>query len=240
MIAALGIVATMAWVYTLSGAAVTAPMGAVAMQHMAWSPAHALLMFAMWWIMMIAMMLPAAAPVALLFAAINRRKRDAAGAFVPTAVFLAGYLAMWGAFSLVATAAQWALDVSGLMSASMATDSERLGGAILMAAGIYQFSPAKTGCLRHCQSPVAFLSRHWHKGAAGALRMGMQHGAYCVGCCWFLMALLFFSGVMNVYWIAGLTLYVAMEKTVRLGHWLRATSGAALGAWGAAIVISTF
>lgn len=239
MIAALAIVAAIAWTYTISGAGVMAPTMHMALRRMPWSVTHAVLMFAMWWIMMIAMMLPATAPTALLFAAINRR-REAPGVYVSTGIFMAGYLCVWAGFSLAATAMQWQLDALGMLSGSMALHSAWLGGAILLAAGLYQFSRIKHACLRHCQNPVRFISRHWRPGAAGAFRMGAEHGGYCVGCCWFLMALLFFGGVMNPYWIAGLTLYVAMEKLFREVRWLGYASGAVLAVGGAYVIAQTF
>ena len=247
VMAALGIVAALAWAYTLSGATGMAPMAeegmamaGMAMRHLPWSSTTALLMFAMWWVMMIAMMLPSAAPVALLFAAINRRRNGPPDVFVPTGVFVAGYLAMWAGFSLIATLAQWGLDVVGLLSQSMAVGSARVGGAFLLAAGVYQLSPVKKACLRHCQNPVMFISRHWRPGAGGAFRMGVVHGAYCLGCCWFLMALLFFGGIMNFFWIAGLALYIAAEKMIRHGQWVTYLTGGVLAACGVLVVIRTF
>jgi predicted metal-binding membrane protein len=114
------------------------------------------------------------------------------------------------------------------------------GGALLFAAGVYQLTPIKRACLRHCRSPLTFLSTHWRQGARGALRMGLLHGAYCVGCCWFLMGLLFFGGVMNLYWIAGLALFVLFEKVVPAGHWLGYAVGIALLVWGSVTLIGAF
>jgi len=114
------------------------------------------------------------------------------------------------------------------------------GGVLLLAAGVYQLTPIKHACLRHCRSPLAFLSIHWRRGARGALRMGLEHGAFCVGCCWFLMGLLFFGGVMNLYWIAGLALFILLEKTVPAGHWLGYATGVALLVWGAGMLALAF
>jgi predicted metal-binding membrane protein len=147
-----------------------------------------------------------------------------------------GYLATWAAFSLVATLAQWALERKGLLAPSLVSTSVWLSAGILVAAGIYQLTPLKRACLRHCRSPLAFISTHWRQGARGALRMGVVHGVFCVGCCWFLMALLFFGGVMNLYWIAGLALFVLFEKTVPAGHWLEYATGVILLVWGAGIL----
>ena len=163
------------------------------MDPMPWSTSDAALMFAMWWVMMIAMMVPSAAPMVLLFTAIKRKQAASVSPSVEAWVFLGGYLLIWAGFSLVAALAQWGLERAGLLSMAMASTSAMFGGVILLAAGLYQFTPVKSACLRYCQSPVLFLSRHWRPGAAGALRMGLRHGGYCLGCCWFLMALLFVS-----------------------------------------------
>jgi len=220
VVVALVLITIMAWVYTLAGAgmkmnafemtAMVRSMSAMGMEVMAWSPVYAALIFMMWWIMMIAMMLPSAAPMLLMFAKINRARRKDSTMFVPTAVFLAGYLASWA----------W------------------LGAAILLAAGCYQFSTIKYVCLRHCRHPIQFITVHWRDGTAGAFRMGLVHGALCLGCCWFLMGLLFFGGIMNVYWIAGLAIYVLAEKLLPLGHWLGYAAGAALCLAGGALVVA--
>ncbi len=203
----------------------------------AWTPAYAVLVFLMWWVMMIAMMTPSAAPMILLHAAVKRKTEPAADAAVLSAVFLGGYLAVWALFGAGATALQWALELRGLVSpAMMALTSTALGGLILLAAGLYQFTPVKHACLAHCRSPAHFLSRHHRPGAAGAFRLGVIHGAYCLGCCWFLMALLFVGGVMNLYWIAGLALFVMAEKLLPRGELVARVAGAALAAGGAAML----
>ena len=212
-------------------------LAGAAMAPAAWTSGYAVLMFFMWWIMMMAMMLPSAAPMILLFAIINRKQRDKGAPYVPTGVFAAGYLLVWGAFSLVAVSAQWGLERSGLLSSAMASTSVLLGAALLIAAGIYQLTPLKHACLRHCRSPFAFIIQHWRPGDRGALRMGIEHGAFCTGCCWFLMALLFYGGIMNLYWIAGLALYVLLEKTIPAGHWLGRIAGVVLIAWGGALLL---
>lgn len=170
--------------------------------------------FFMWWTMMIAMMLPSASPTILLYARSTRHSgvRPAAGSF------LAGYLAVWGAFSVAATLLQAALQDTALLSPLMASRDRRLSGIILIAAGLYQFTPLKDLCLRHCRDPAVFLSRNYRPGRLGALRMGALHGAYCLGCCWVLMALLFVGGVMNLLWIALLALVVAGEKLLPFGR----------------------
>ena len=212
-------------------------MARAVMGAMPWTPGYAVLMFFMWWIMMMAMMLPSAAPMILLFAMVNRKQREKGAPYVPTGIFAAGYVLVWGAFSLVAVGAQWGLERSGLMSSTMASTSAMLGAGLLIGAGIYQLTPLKHACLRHCRSPIFFISHHWRPGDLGALRMGGEHGAFFTGCCWFLMALLFYGGVMNLYWIVGIALFVLLEKTIPAGHWLGRITGVLLIAWGGALVL---
>ena len=152
-------------------------------------------------------------------------------------MFAAGYLLVWGSFSAIATVLQWSLESARLLSPMLETTSRWLGAGILIAAGLWQLTPLKAMCLRHCRTPLGFLIGHWRAGPLGALRMGLEHGAYCLGCCWFLMALLFFGGIMNLYWIAGLAVYVLLEKTVAHGHWLGRIAGVALVAWGLVLAI---
>ena len=248
VLAGLAVVTLLAWVYTLAGVGMEhgAGMGGMAegagramLEPMPWTLGYAAVMLAMWWVMMIAMMVPGAAPMVLLFAAVNRKQREAGNPYVPTGVFLSGYLAIWGAFSVLATAAQWGLEAAGF-APMMTGTSATLSGAILIAAGLYQMTPVKQACLRHCRGPIMFLTQHWRPGWAGAWRMGLAHGAYCLGCCWILMALLFVGGIMNVLWIAGLALYVLFEKLVPAGHWLAYASGAALTFWGIAMVLGAW
>ena len=180
----------------------------------------------MWWLMMAAMMLPSAAPAILLYARV-REQRRAHGVVAQSWIFLAGYLAIWLLFSIAAAVMQ-----SQLTGSSMALDNRPLEGAVLIAAGLYQLSPLKSACLRQCRSPAQFISRHWRPGWTGAVRLGLLHGAYCLGCCWMLMALLFVGGVMNLLWVVALTIIVATEKLVPRGPFLGRVAGAALVAWG--------
>jgi predicted metal-binding membrane protein len=230
-------VVLLAWAYLLAGAGIDMSMAGMVMEPVAWTPSYALLMLAMWWIMMIAMMLPSAAPMVLLFTTIKRRQEASVAPKIGAGIFIAGYLAVWAAFSLVATLAQWGLEQAGLISMGMASGSAALVGIILFSVGLYQLTPLKAACLRHCQNPVLFLSSHWRAGTAGAFHMGVIHGAYCLGCCWFLMALLFVGGVMNPIWIAGIAVYVALEKVLTDGPWLSRVTGAALAATGAFVLI---
>ena len=225
-----GIAAVMAlaWAYLLAGAGMDMSMADMPMDPMPWTPVYAALVFVMWLTMMIAMMVSSAAPMVLLFAALKRKQSATASPLADAWLFLGGYLLIWAGFSLVATLAQWQLDRAGLLSMAMASSSAVLGGGVLLLAGLYQFTPLKRACLRYCQSPVLFLSRYWRPGSAGALGMGLRHGLYCLGCCWFLMALLFVGGVMNLLWIVGITLYVGCEKLLPAGRHLSYAVGAAL------------
>jgi len=234
VIGALIMVVALSWAYLLAGAGMAMMTSAV------WTPGYAVLMFFMWWIMMVAMMLPSAAPMILLFATVNRKQREVGQPHVATSIFAVGYLAVWAGFSLVAVMLQWAFERTGILSPMLVGTNVIFGGILLLAAGLYQLTPIKHACLRHCRSPLTFLMNHWRPNARGALRMGLVHGAFCVGCCWFLMGLLFFGGVMNLYWIAGIALYVLFEKTVRAGHRLGYASGVALLAWGVGTLALSF
>jgi len=217
----------------------TVSMAMAVMQPVAWSAGYAVLMVFMWWIMMVAMMLPSAAPMILLYAAVNRKARERGAPFVPTGVFALGYLAAWGVFSLLAVALQWGLERTALLSSMMVGTSIVLGGLLLIAAGAWQLTPLKHACLKHCRSPLHFLSHHWRKGRWGAFRMGAEHGAFCLGCCWFLMGLLFYGGVMNLYWIVGLAAFVLLEKTAPAGHWIGSAAGVGLIAWGGLLLLGS-
>ncbi|MEE9480963.1 MAG: DUF2182 domain-containing protein [Kiloniellales bacterium] len=217
----------------------TVSMAMAVMQPVAWSAGYAVLMVFMWWIMMVAMMLPSAAPMILLYAAVNRKARERGAPFVPTGVFALGYLAAWGVFSLLAVALQWGLERTALLSSVMVGTSIVLGGLLLIAAGAWQLTPLKHACLKHCRSPLHFLSHHWRKGRWGAFRMGAEHGAFCLGCCWFLMGLLFYGGVMNLYWIVGLAAFVLLEKTAPAGHWIGSAAGVGLIAWGGLLLLGS-
>jgi predicted metal-binding membrane protein len=201
------------------------------------SPARGALMIAMWW----AMMAPSAAPTILLYAHVHRRasrRGGVDGRLAPTGAFAAGYMLTWLAFSIAASALHWLLERGGIVpAATMGSRSPWLSGAVLIGAGLYQLSPLKAACLSHCRSPASFLSRHWRPGPRGALRLGAMHGAYCVGCCWLLMALLFVGGVMNLAWIAALTLLVLAEKLLPAGRWAGRAAGVALIAWGVATLL---
>jgi predicted metal-binding membrane protein len=226
---ALAAIAIMAWGYVLwlaeamrmpgmEGAGVRMdanPLGPAMLPHdQPWGAVEFALMFAMWTIMMVGMMVPSSAPMVLLYARVGRQAmaqgRPIAGAWW----FLGGYLVAWTLFALGATAAQWSLERAALLSGSMASTSSALGAVVLLIAGLYQFTPAKTACLSKCQAPLAFIQRHggFRRDPRGALALGLRHGAYCVGCCWALMALLFVVGVMNVLWVAGIAIFALLER----------------------------
>lgn len=203
------------------------------MMTMHWDASHLLLLWAMWAVMMTAMMLPSAAPLVLLYGAVARKSRQPT-AWRHTYALAAGYLAAWAAFSLAATALQRELASRLLVSPMMEAGSSRVSGILLVVAGVYQWTPLKHACLRACQSPLGFLMARWRDGWSGAFRLGLAHGAYCIGCCWALMLLLFAGGVMNVVVIAGLAAWVAIEKLAPFGHRAAQVSGAvmvAAGAW---------
>ncbi len=186
----------------------------------------------MWAVMMIAMMLPSAAPLLLLFQSVQRKRREQGAVAAPTSLFAAGYLLVWLAWSSLAATLQWTLQALLLISPHLETTSALLGSALLLLAGLYQFTPWKDACLVRCQSPLGFLLTRWREGRWGALRMGLHHGAYCVGCCWALMGLLFVGGIMNLLWVAVLAGFVLLEKAVARGPWLSRTAGMALIGWG--------
>ncbi|MDB6038081.1 MAG: hypothetical protein JWM99_1922 [Verrucomicrobiales bacterium] len=182
-----------------------------------WAPSRLLPLFLMWSEMMIAMMTPSAAPMILIFASVNRKRREANRPFVRTAFFASGYIVAWSLFSAVAAFAQWLMHGFALLSPMMVGTSPRLGGALLILAGAFQWTALKQSCLVHCRSPLNFIMTAWRDGKAGAILMGLQHGIYCIGCCWFLMILLFVAGVMNLWWIALISVTVLIEKIVPRG-----------------------
>ena len=182
--------------------------------------------FVMWLLMMIAMMLPSAAPMILLYSGLARGARAQGAALAPTAIFAVVYLAAWAAFSIAAAIAQWLLVRSGLVSElTLAFGNRRIGGALMIAAGLYQMTPLKRTCLESCRSPMSFLMRLWRPSWVGAARLGLAHGLYCLGCCALLMALLFVFGVMNLAWVAALALFVLIEKVLPFGSRLGILAG---------------
>lgn len=193
----------------------------------------------MWWVMMIAMMTPGAAPLVMLYRRVLRHRGNGeAGSAFTSVSLLAGYLAAWLAFSIGAAWLQALLQPAGLISAMMLwSKSAALSAFVLALAGLYQFSPLKRACLRQCRAPAAFLVAHWRPGVAGSFLLGARHGAYCVGCCWLLMALLFVGGVMNVVWIAALSLFVFAEKILPGGERVGRALGVVLIVWAGATLL---
>ena len=254
-ITALGILCGLAWLYIVSGAGLgmdARDMASLAllpsggghdmMGGPAWSLGVGALFVAMWWVMMIAMMVPSAAPTILLYARVHRHARAQgriSDDIAPIGAFVMGYLCVWLIYAFAATALQWMLVNLGVVSAmTIGSRSQWLSGGILLAAGLYQFTPLKQACLSHCRSPAAFLSRYWKPGRSGALRLGMMHGAYCVGCCWLLMTLLFVGGVMNVVWIAAITLLVLAEKLLPPGPWVARIAGTIFAIWSGVTLVA--
>ena len=228
-------VAGLGWLYIVRlgrEMAVMADMAMAMPQMTPWDLADFVLTFLMWAVMMVAMMIPSASPMILTFATINRKRLADETPLIRTGLFLVGYLLVWAGYSLLAALGQWGLHAAALITPAMAV-APWLGGILLVAAGVYQFTPLKDVCLSRCQSPFGFILTQWREGAAGALIMGLRHGAFCVGCCWVLMALLFVAGVMNLLWVAAIAAFVLLEKVAPLGRVVSRLAGAILILWGA-------
>jgi len=204
-----------------------------------WNTVEFAFVFAMWAVMMIGMMTPSATPMILIYARVGRQAARQGTPLAASAYFAAGYLLSWIGFALVATSAQWALERAALLTPMMAGASDMFSGAVLVAAGFYQWTPLKDACLRQCQAPWLFIQRHggFRSDASGALALGARHGAYCIGCCWALMALLFVGGVMNVLWIAAIAILVLAEKVIPAGRVISRIAGAGLFAGGAWVLV---
>ena len=224
----------LSWGYLLTGAGISPPAPT------AWTPAYFTLMLVMWCVMMAAMMLPSAAPTILLFAALSRKSAERGDPAVSAIVFAAAYVIVWSGFGLLATFAQMQLDDLALLSPMIKTASVPLGATLLIAAGVYQMTPLKYACLRRCRTPIDFFARRWRPGAKGALLMGLAHGGFCLGCCWVMMGLLFYAGVMNLLWVAGLALYVLLEKLAPAGQGISRFAGVVLILWGVAVLVNWY
>jgi predicted metal-binding membrane protein len=237
--ACLFVITALAWAYLVHLAAYDQMMAQMGMAMSGpWTATDVLFTFAMWAVMMAGMMTGSAAPVLLLFA---KAQASRATSRVPLTVLLfgLGYLTGWAGFSAIAALAQWALHAAAMLSSAMAVSSGRLAGVILIGAGVYQLTPFKGACLTHCQSPLGFLMTHWRSGAMGALRMGWHHGTYCLGCCWALMCVLFAVGVMNLAWVAALTVFVLLEKIGPAGALVSRVSGTVMIAAGTVVMLRT-
>jgi len=239
---ALAILAILAWIYTilLSGSLAGLDLhNLMAMPRQGeWTSLDLALTFLMWAVMMAAMMIPSAMPMILLFTAIERR-RESTGALSRTTAFVSGYAAAWVVFSLLATLAQWGLHDAAMLSSAMGRLVPWAASLVLALAGLYQFSPLKRTCLHHCSSPLEFLTAHWRPGGEGALRMGLRHGGYCLGCCWAFMFVLFVVGVMNILWVMLIAIAVLLEKLMPGRDRLRMALGAALLAWSAVVATAS-
>ena len=204
----------------------------------AWGSGDIIFTFLMWAVMIVAMMTPSATPMILTVAHVSRQRHDARTPLPTTIVFLLGYLIVWTVFSAGVTFVQWGLHSAALLSNEMRSISPLIGGILLILTGVYQFTPLKSACLSRCRTPLGFLMTKWREGAKGALVMGLQHGSYCVGCCWLLMALLLVFGVMNLLWVALLAIFVLVEKAVPAGQWVGRVMGLLTVGWGAWLLIS--
>lgn len=204
---------------------------------MPWRAGDALLMFAMWAVMMIGMMLPSALPMLLFYQHMLRRCMPAPQRHLALLLFSAAYGLLWIGFALLATALQWSLEQLALLSAGMRSTSTALAGGLLLVAGVYQWLPSKAACLDRCRGPLQFILGYWRPGVLGGWRMGLTHGAYCLGCCWALMGVLFVVGVMNLLWVALIGAYVLLEKVLPQGPWLGRIAGLLLSAWGLALLL---
>lgn len=252
---ALVVIVALAWGYLLWLAAdmdmggmemtgfrmIPAGMGIMAPANAPWRAIEFAFVFAMWAVMMVGMMAPSAAPMILMYARVGRQGKAEGKPLAATGWFAAGYFLAWVGFSLAATLVQWVIERAALLDSRMASASNLLGGIVLIAAGVYQWTPLKDVCLAQCQTPFLFLIRHggFRGDLPGCLLLGLRHGAYCVGCCWALMALLFVGGVMNVLWIALLALLVLLEKLTPFGRWIARAAGVACVAAGVWMLLSS-
>jgi predicted metal-binding membrane protein len=254
--AALVMVTALAWVYVLWLAAdmemggmdmagfrmIPAGMGLMMPMSEPWRPIEFAFVFVMWAVMMVGMMTPSVTPMILIYARMGRQATQRGNPLAATGWFVAGYLLVWIVFSLASTVAQWALERLAVLGTRMDSESNLFAAVVLIAAGLYQWSPLKDVCLRQCQAPWQFLQNNggFRRDAVGSLELGARHGIYCVGCCWFLMALLFVGGVMNVLWVAALAIFVLAEKVIPVGRVVSRIAGVGMMVVGAWWVISSF
>ena len=254
--AALVLLTALAWAYVLWLAAdmdmggmdmsdfrmIPAGIGIMAPALSPWSGMEFAFVFAMWAVMMIGMMTPSAAPMILIYARVGRQAAQQGKPFAPSGWLASGYLLVWFGFALVATCVQWTLERGALLTTMMSSASSMFGGIVLIAVGLYQWTPLKNACLRYCQSPLLFISRNggFRPDTQGSIVLGIRHGAVCVGCCWALMALLFVGGVMNLLWIAAITILVLAEKVIPAGRVISRIAGAGLFAGGVWMLTEAF
>lgn len=242
VIGVLAVLTALCWAYLVFRASRITPNGTETMSAFGsmepppppapYQPDELARVFGLWAVIAAAMMLPPAAPTVLVFARVSRLYHAVRHPNLATILFVAGYLLAWCGFGALATLAQWALHDAGALDAGMAVSNSVAVGLALVAAGVYQWTPAKYACLHQCRAPLSFVLTGWRRGAWGAFRMGLTHGNHCIGCCWLLMLLLFAAGVMNLAAAAALTALVLAEKLVPGGAWLAALAGLALLTWG--------
>ena len=228
-------VTALGWLYLVRLSREMAAMADTAMampQMKPWDLPDFLLAFLMWAVMMVAMMMPSATPMILIFATVNRKRLAENTPGIRTGLFVLGYGAVWVAFSLLAALGQWGLHTAALVSGPAMTAAPWLGGLLLLCAGAYQLTPLKNACLSRCQSPLGFILTEWQEGTAGAIVMGLRYGLFCAGCCWMLMALLFVTGVMNLVWVAAIAGFVLVEKVFPVGRAVSRLAGGVLIVWG--------
>lgn len=237
LLGALGWLVALCWWYLIDTSRGMASMSG-GMGIRPWSSTDFLLMFAMWAVMMVGMMVPTAIRSVLIFVQIGTRAATRGRSWVSGYWFTAGYVLIWTFFSAAATSLQWALDQAALLSPMMVSTSAWLGAILLISAGVWQLSPIKNACLRHCRSPAMYLATHFRPGISGAVNLGIRHGMYCLGCCWLLMGLLFVGGVMNLLWIAAIMAFVLAEKllpakpgALSLSGWTMILIGVGYLAW---------
>lgn len=236
VLATLVAIAGLAWVYLFSLSQDMAGMDDMPGMAMAPMPAPFSLTAIMWAVMMVGMMLPSALPMILLFTTVQRKQGTQPA--LTTGTFVAGYLMVWGGYAVMAAALQVALGQMALLSPSMVLVSKQVAGLIFLLAAAYEFSPLKNRCLTQCSSPVAFITSHWRPGLSGAFRMGLTHGAFCVGCCWALMLLLFAAGVMNLLWVAALAVLVLAQKVVPYPRAAMTVAGTAMAVVGGILLLA--
>ena len=243
VLAAVAAVIAVSWIYVViraQGMSDTGAMGAAAQIQMKdWTTVDLLVLFVMWTIMMIGMMLPSAVPLLLNFAAETRQERQETRVLAPTAALVLGYVAVWTGFSVLATIGQWALHEAALLSPMMVSTSPVLSGALLLAAGVYQLTPMQYNLLKRCRQPLQFMRLNWREGTGGAFVTGLEHGAYCLGCCFVLMGILFFGGVMNLLLLAAVTAFVLFEKALPNGNIAGRVSGPLMIAAGIYVLVQS-
>ncbi len=238
------VLSTLVWLYifylssVMSSETIESKITGIVMPQMEkWSSKDVLTTFFMWSVMMIAMMLPSATPMILTFFAINKKHHSLRKKFTPTWIFISGYLLVWIGFSLLATIAQWSLHTLALTLPASKIITPTVSVVILTTAGIYQFTPIKKACLKSCQSPLSFILGNWREGKLGSFIMGLQHGLYCLGCCWVLMGILLVVGVMNLLWVAIIAIFIFIEKVVQFTNLFSNIGGILLIGWGLGLIL---